>query len=95
MEQPPKEDRPRSPESRSPVRRGGPNLWFFVAMIAVLAVVLFFNRARRSPTIDYSFFLEQIDEGQRGLRQARRREGDGHVQDPPDAPPTRRMRRGS
>ena len=86
MEPPRKEDRPRSPENRSLVRRGGPNLWFLVAMIGVLAVVLFFNQSSPRSTINYWFFLEQIDKGNVADVKIGDTEAVGTFENPPEAP---------
>ena len=86
MEPPRKEDRPRSPENRSLVRRGGPNLWFLVAMIGVLAVVLFFNQSSPRSTINYWFFLEQIDKSNIADVKIGDTEAVGTFENPPEAP---------
>lgn len=87
MEPPRKEDRPRSPENRSLVRRGGPNLWFLVAMIAVLAVVLFINQSTPRSTIETGFFLDQIDKGNVAYVKIGDTEAVGAFENPPEAPP--------
>ncbi len=51
---------PRSPGGRAPVRRGGPNLWFVVAMILVLAAVLVMMQSPQRSTISYDFFMAQV-----------------------------------
>ena len=82
---------PRSPGGRAPVRRGGPNLWFVVAMILVLAAVLVMMQSPQRSTISYDFFMAQVEKTE-PCNIASVELGDidatGVFKQPPDAPPS-------
>jgi len=42
-------------------RRGGPNIWFVVAMILVVAAVLVMLQGQQRDTISYDFFMTQLE----------------------------------
>ena len=72
------------------MRRGGPNLWFVVAMILVLAVVLVMMQSPQRSTISYDFFMAQVEKT-KPCNIASVELGDidatGVFKQPPDAPP--------
>jgi len=82
---------PRSPGGRAPVRRGGPNLWFVVAMILVLAAVLVMMQSPQRSTISYDLFMAQVEKTE-PCNIASVELGDidatGVFKQPPDAPPS-------
>jgi len=82
---------PRSPGGRAPVRRGGPNLWFVVAMILVLAAVLVMMQSPQRSTVSYDFFMTQVEKTE-PCNIASVELGDidatGVFKQPPDAPPS-------
>jgi cell division protease FtsH len=59
----PQEDGQRRGDGKPPVRRGGPNLWVILLFIGVMAAVLFTIQREPTSSIQYSFFLEQIRNG--------------------------------
>jgi len=73
------------------VRRGGPNLWFVVAMILVLAAVLVMMQSPQRSTVSYDFFMTQVEKTE-PCNIASVELGDidatGVFKQPPDAPPS-------
>ena len=43
------------------MRRGGPNIWFVIAMILVVAAVLVMIQGPQRSTISYDFFMTQLE----------------------------------
>jgi cell division protease FtsH len=87
MEQPRTEKRSRPPDNRTAGRRGGPNIWFVVAMLVVLAIVLLVNRGPARSTISYDFFVEQIRKKNVVCVELSDSEATGIFNNAPDAPP--------
>ncbi len=86
MENPSRESRKPTGESKSRIRRPGPNLWVFLVIAGVMAVMLLITRGPRRSTITYSLFLDQIRQGNVLYVQMDDQEAVGLFQDPPPEP---------
>jgi cell division protease FtsH len=61
-ESPRNNSEPRGPGGRVPARRGGPNVWFVVAVIMAVAAVLVLLQGQQRSTISYDFFMAQLEQ---------------------------------
>ena len=61
MESPVREKRGPAGESKTGIRRPGPNVWVLLAIFGTLALALFVLPSQGRSTISYSYFIEQIE----------------------------------
>ena len=71
------------------MRRGGPNAWFIVAVILVLAAMLVMLQGQQRSTISYDFFIAQLQQEPSNIVAVELGDIDatGVFREPPDAPP--------
>ncbi len=89
-ESPRNNQEPRSPGGRPPARRGGPNIWFVIAMIVVLAAVMIMAQGPQRSTISYDFFITQLEKTEPCnilVVELGDIEATGVFRQPPDVPP--------
>ncbi len=86
MENSSRDSRKPASESKTAIRRPGPNIWVLLVIVGVMAMALFFTQGPRRSTIPYSFFLEQIQQGNVLYVQLGDQEASGLFQEPPPEP---------
>jgi len=82
-----RESRKPTSDARPPFRRPGPNLWVLLAIIGVMAMAVLLWRGPQQSTIDYSFFIEQVKQGNVLFVQMGDVEASGLFQTRPPEPP--------
>ena len=86
MENSSRDSRKPAGESKTAIRRPGPNVWVLLVIVGVMAMALFFAQGPRRSTIPYSFFLEQLQQGNVPYVQVGDQEANGLFQEPPPEP---------
>jgi cell division protease FtsH len=86
MENSSRDSRKPAGESKTAIRRPGPNIWVLLVIVGVMAMALLFSQGPRRSTIPYSFFLEQLQQGNVPYVQVGDQEGNGLFQKPPPEP---------
>ncbi len=81
------DDSKRKGDAKVPLRRSGPNIWVLLLFAAVMAAALLAIQPERKSPIDYSFFLQQIRDGQILKVQLGETEATGWFTDPPPEKP--------
>jgi cell division protease FtsH len=87
MENSSHDDRDRNNESRPGMRRGAPNYWMLLVVIAVMLVFFFVTQGPSESVIPYSFFLAQLEEDNIAKVELGDQDATGIFKTPPPAPP--------
>ena len=83
MENSSRDKRAPTGDSKTAIRRPGPNIWVLLVIFGVMAIALLVVPGQRQSTIPYSFFLEQVQQGNVDYVQLGDQEATGPFREPP------------
>ena len=81
------QEQPDGKEPRSVFRRGGPNIWLLVGMIAVIAIMLIYQQGESRSEIPWDYFIQQIKDNKVARVEIGDRKAYGIFSSIPEQPP--------